>query len=243
MVKMNWAALDTGDDATGATTAAQQASRQRRPTLFEEPTLDVVGRAAEGAVVGGAGLVGAIRSSAAGRPRPPSGGGGRRARRSCGAAASPVSGSVGLGQGDGVVEPGDGVRVDLQEEAVQRRDLLPVGVLVGRRAGVAGRDGGLELVLADLRRAAAPPRPRPPRPRCRRGATGRGPGRPAARGRRRRSSRVARRASVSTIRAWSPSTSGSSGMSSTSSAASRVGLVAQGAAHVLRHRPTRCGPR
>ena len=130
-----------------------------------------------------------------------------------------------------MVEPGDRGGIDLQEEAVQRRDLLPVGVLVGRRGWRGRRRWRPRAGTRRPARVAAPPRPRRPRTRWRRRANGAvlvGQGHELAGF----ADRVARRASVSTIRACSPSTSGSSGMRSTSRAARRAGLVAEGPAHV-----------
>ena len=74
-----------------------------------------------------------------------------------------------LGQGDGHVEQHDRRGVVPLEQLVERDDLQPVGLLPRRAGGVAGGDGGLQLVAAGgvERGAARPAAARPRRSRRR----------------------------------------------------------------------------
>ena len=117
-----------------------------------------------------------------------------------------------LGQRDGVVEPGD--RVGRRPAGGGRTATRsPPSRCPRRSARWRGRPRWRPRAgTRRPRRAAAPPRPRPPPAAMSSWRHGCGPARPAARARPSSLIRVARRASVSTIRAWRPSTSGSSGI-------------------------------
>ena len=82
-------------------------------------------------------------------------------------------GAVGHGDGDRPVELDDRAGRELGEAPVERGDLQPVGVLGLRRGGVAGGDGGLQLVRTraaagdggvERRRCPSDPLVVPPRP-------------------------------------------------------------------------------
>ena len=53
------------------------------------------------------------------------------------------------GRGDGVIERHHRIVRHALEQAIQRQDLRPVGILGARRFVVDGRDRGLQLIRAD----------------------------------------------------------------------------------------------
>ena len=53
------------------------------------------------------------------------------------------------GRGDGVIERHHGIVGHALEQAIQRQDLRPVGILGSRRFVVDGRDRGLQLIRAN----------------------------------------------------------------------------------------------
>ena len=119
-------------------------------------------------------------------------------------------GPVRHARGDRPVERHDRVVGHPFQEPVQRQDLGPLGVGCARRPVVDGGDGGLELVLADAATADRGVEQRRPsamlgRSQRPRSWSASGIGSPSA------STRAGRRASISSISASSPATSGSSG--------------------------------